>query len=443
MRQRYRERYLRALVPDGTEGTSDGHGGDMEEWWESAGMAYNRRVWAYEVATTEEQDERFVAQMNARPNKHLYHLKKTNCADFIAELVNVYFPNTVHNDRVADFGLMTPKEVVRCVAAYGEAHPEAKLRINQVPQVPGSLRRSKPVRGGAESGLKTKRYLFTLMVIQPEVPAALAVLYWKHGRWAVGTGAEPAPDYRQPWPPTPPAPAASRLRADLSKADNTSPTPHATPPKNKSRIDLTAAATHCLIGRMDKADKDAIREVLAGDRDAYRILVDSHYQFVFRIAFRITADESDAEEVAQEAFLRAYNKLATFRQDASFSTWVNRIAMNTAINLVERRSRDLGRTADRIGESSDPNDGTTQVAASGAGPDRLLLDREAATLRESAMATLTPMERTAFTLRHMEDMPISEIAAALNVPANSAKQAVFRAVSKLRQSLAPLAGGVR
>jgi RNA polymerase sigma-70 factor (ECF subfamily) len=194
---------------------------------------------------------------------------------------------------------------------------------------------------------------------------------------------------------------------------------------------------------MDKADKDAIREVLAGDRDAYRILVDSHYQFVFRIAFRITADESDAEEVAQEAFLRAYNKLATFRQDASFSTWVNRIAMNTAINLVERRSRDLGRTADRIGESSDTNDGTTQVAASGAGPDRLLLDREAATLRESAMAALTPMERTAFTLRHMEDMPISEIAAALNVPANSAKQAVFRAVSKLRQSLAPLAGGVR
>jgi len=194
MRQRYRERYLRALVPDGTEGTSDGHGGDMEEWWESAGMAYNRRVWAYEVATTEEQDERFVTQMNARPNKHLYHLKKTNCADFIAELVNVYFPNTVHNDRVADFGLMTPKEVVRCVAAYGAAHPEAKLRIYQVPQVPGSLRRSKPVRGGAESGLKTKRYLFTLMVIQPEVPAALAVLYWKHGRWAVGTRAEPAPD---------------------------------------------------------------------------------------------------------------------------------------------------------------------------------------------------------------------------------------------------------
>ena len=190
LRQRYRQRYLRDLVPDGTEGTSDGHGGAMEEWWESAGIAYSRRIWAYEIATTEEQDERFVVLMNERTNKHLYHLKKTNCADFVAELVNVYFPGLVHNDRVADFGLMTPKEVARCMAAYGAKRPEAKLQVYEVPQVPGSLRRSRIMRGGAESGLKTKRYLFTLIAIQPEVPATLAFLYWKHGRWAVGQNAE-------------------------------------------------------------------------------------------------------------------------------------------------------------------------------------------------------------------------------------------------------------
>ena len=190
LRQQYRVRYLHDLVPDGTEGRPDGHGGDMEEWWESAGVVYSRRVFAYEIATSREQDERFVAQMNARPNTHLYHLKKTNCADFAAELVNVYFPGLVHNDRVADFGLMTPKEVVRCLAAYGATHREAQLRVYELPQIPGSLRRSRPIRGGAEAGLKTKRYLFTLMLIQPEVPAALAVLYWKHGRWAVGKGAE-------------------------------------------------------------------------------------------------------------------------------------------------------------------------------------------------------------------------------------------------------------
>lgn len=194
---------------------------------------------------------------------------------------------------------------------------------------------------------------------------------------------------------------------------------------------------------MDKADKDAIRQVLAGDRDAYRALVDSYYQIAFRIAFRITGNECDAEEVAQEAFFRAYDKLSTFRQDASFSTWVNRIAMNTAINLVERRSRDVTQRAERIGEGYGAGDNSMQIADGRAGPERVLLAAEAMMLRRAALTALTPMERTAFTLRHMEDMPITEIASALNVPANSAKQAVFRAVSKLRRSLAPLAGGVR
>ena len=188
---------------------------------------------------------------------------------------------------------------------------------------------------------------------------------------------------------------------------------------------------------------EAIRQVLAGDREAYRLLVDNHYSFVFRIAFRITGDSQDAEEVAQESFLRAYRKLAGFRQESSFSTWVNRIAMNTAINLVERRSRDLIRTSETLTHQIGSSEAHRQIADPAPTPDRLLLDREATSLRQAAMAALTPMERTAFTLRHMEDLPIAEIAAALNVPANSAKQAVFRAISKLRRSLAPLAGGVR
>ena len=190
-RQRYRRRYLSAIVPDGQEGDASGHGGPLEEWWESAGVTFNRRVWGYEIATTPEQDERFLRQMNDRANKHLYHLKKTNCADFVAEMVNVYFPGLVHNDRIGDYGLMTPKEVARCVAAYGAAHPEANLRVLEIPQLPGSMRRSRPVRGGAEAGLKTKRYLLTLAVIQPEVPIGLAVLYVWHGRWKIGRGATP------------------------------------------------------------------------------------------------------------------------------------------------------------------------------------------------------------------------------------------------------------
>jgi len=192
---------------------------------------------------------------------------------------------------------------------------------------------------------------------------------------------------------------------------------------------------------MEKVEIDAIRQVLAGDRDAYRVLMDRHFHAVFRVAYRVTGNEADAEEAAQEAFLRAYNKLSSFRQEANFSTWVIRIAMNTSINLVERRNRDLSHYAVRIGDGPEPDRETAQVADRTAGPEQMLLDHEATTLRQEAMAVLTPMERTAFTLRHMEEMPIAEIAAALQVPANSAKQAVFRAVSKLRRALAPVAGG--
>ena len=193
---------------------------------------------------------------------------------------------------------------------------------------------------------------------------------------------------------------------------------------------------------MTQAENEVIGRVLAGDRDAFGDLVKTHYQFAFRIAFRITGDASDAEEATQEAFLRAYTRLSTFRQDASFSTWVNRIAMNTAINLVERRKRGLN----HLGQANTGTDGSEpllKVADRRAGPERLLLDGEAASLREAAMTTLTPMERTAFTLRHMEDVPLAEIAVALRVPPNSVKQAVFRAVSKLRRSLQPVLGGVR
>jgi len=191
---------------------------------------------------------------------------------------------------------------------------------------------------------------------------------------------------------------------------------------------------------MKNAEAEAIQQIVAGDRDAYRVLMERHFCAVHRIAFRITGNQEDAEDAAQEAFLRAYNKLPSFRHESSFSTWITRIAMNTALNLVERRNRDLPMRGQRIAEDRSPVEHTTQVADGQPGPERCLLDLEAATLRNDALAALTPMERTAFTLRHMEDLPIAEIAAALQVPANSAKQAVFRAVAKLRRSLAPIAG---
>ena len=186
MRASYRRRYLGAVVPDGREREKA-----LDEWVETAGVAFDRRLWGYEVTTTREQDEAFVGWMNAETNRHRYRLGGANCADFGADVVNFYYPAArVRASRVADFGVMSPKQVARRLAAYAGARPEMKLRVIEVAQVPGSLRRSRPVRGGAEGCLKTKRYLATLLVVQPEVPVALTAMYLSRGRWQVGKGAE-------------------------------------------------------------------------------------------------------------------------------------------------------------------------------------------------------------------------------------------------------------
>ena len=185
---------------------------------------------------------------------------------------------------------------------------------------------------------------------------------------------------------------------------------------------------------MANVEQDAIRRILAGDRDAFRVLMDRHLPTVLRMTYRVTGNAVDAEEAAQEAFLLAYKKLSGFREQASFGTWVYRIAMNCSLNLVERRSRDLAWNAVTI----EPGSLAENIAVSrGLTPEAELLNSEALGRRERAMLTLTPMERTAFILRHMEDQPIQIIADALGVPANSAKQAIFRAVAKLRRELAP------
>ena len=187
LRQKYRRTYLREIVPDGAE-----HAKATDEWWESAGVAYNRKLWGYQLATDYEQDEALVRMLNSRPNHHAYRLKNNNCADFAADIVNLYFPGAVRRDHIADFGWMTPKQVARSTQAYGKAHPELGLQVVAISQVPGTLSRSRPVRGAAEAGLKTKRYLFTLLAIQPEIPLGCAILYLNHGRWKIGEDARVA-----------------------------------------------------------------------------------------------------------------------------------------------------------------------------------------------------------------------------------------------------------
>jgi RNA polymerase sigma-70 factor (ECF subfamily) len=201
--------------------------------------------------------------------------------------------------------------------------------------------------------------------------------------------------------------------------------------KNLSR-NLTGRTFRCLIGRMDEVDQQAIHRVLGGDRDAYGVLMERHFPMIFRLTFRITRNEQDAEEIAQEAFLRAYRKLREFRQTSTFATWVYRIATNCALDLVRRRTHEASWNAAPLFTE---NGSERFSSRSSAEPEQAILDREAAQLSDRAMNQLTPLERAAFILRHLEEQSIAEIAATLGVTSNSAKQAVFRAVGKLRRIL--------
>jgi len=186
---------------------------------------------------------------------------------------------------------------------------------------------------------------------------------------------------------------------------------------------------------MEGNDHSILRAVLAGDKDAYGELVTRHSANVFRVAYRITGNEADADEVVQESFLRGYQRLPDFESRSQFSTWIYRIAVNCALNMINKKKLEA---TYQIAEDADPTQQQVQVADTSAGPERTLLSREIEALQATAMKSLTPTERTAFILRHMEDRSTTEIATVLDIAPNAAKQAVFRAVQKLRRSLAPL-----
>jgi len=186
---------------------------------------------------------------------------------------------------------------------------------------------------------------------------------------------------------------------------------------------------------MGQTDVAAIEAVLAGDRDAYGELVKRHSRMLFRLAWRMTGNQADADDVVQDAFLRAYQKLAAFERRADFGTWIYRIAVHCALDRLQKRRAEESR---RVSEETDPEEDAVQVPDLKPDPERLAISAEIAALQEVAMKGLSAMERTAFVLRHMEDRSTEEIATALNVTPNTAKQSVYRAVQKVRHRLMQL-----
>ena len=188
------------------------------------------------------------------------------------------------------------------------------------------------------------------------------------------------------------------------------------------------------------SDADLVARVRAGDGQAYRLLVDEHGRRVFRLAYRITCNEQDAEDVVQETFMKAYRRLELYDSRAGFGSWLFRIATNCALDLLRvRKRRGGGVEPAGLDDPGVPE----SAAASGPAQDQRVFGVEVQEKVVRAMRRLSDGERAAFVLRHFEEKPVKEVARTLGQTDNATKQALFRAVRKLRRELEPERAGMR
>lgn len=182
---------------------------------------------------------------------------------------------------------------------------------------------------------------------------------------------------------------------------------------------------------MELTDAELVERTQGGETDAFGELVRRHSRYLFAAAYRVTGNEAMAEDVVQDTFLRAYERLDRFDFRAQFTTWTYRIAVNRAIDLMRRKSHSAT-------EGIDPEVGEDALGASQApDPHRMAHSSELSRRTAAALETLSPMERTSFVLRHVEGRSIAEIGEVLGTRTGATKHAVFRAVRKLREALRP------
>jgi hypothetical protein len=180
IREAYRRQYLLAVAPD------DKHGNPPKgEWTQLVGSAYDRKLHGFQVVSTEEQDQRFIALFNDRKNIGHFNLFFHNCADFSRVVLDIYLPHAIHRNFIADVGLETPKQVAKSLVKYGKKHPELEMNAFIIPQVPGTVKRSHGVDGVAESLVKSKKYLLPLAVLSPEFTGAVVAAYLVEGRMSL------------------------------------------------------------------------------------------------------------------------------------------------------------------------------------------------------------------------------------------------------------------
>lgn len=201
-------------------------------------------------------------------------------------------------------------------------------------------------------------------------------------------------------------------------------TPTACPPAPRSAEIPAALAT--------LTDDEVVARVLAGDASLFEILMRRHNQRLFRAARAILADDTEAEDVMQEAYLRAFRELAAFRGEARFATWLTRIACHEALARAQKRRRLVSIAG---GAGSDDRGALPEPRAASAGPDRDLENRELRAVLQQAVEVLPEPLRAVFCLREIEGLSTEETADALGLTIENVRVRLHRAKRALRQTL--------
>jgi len=186
--------------------------------------------------------------------------------------------------------------------------------------------------------------------------------------------------------------------------------------------------------RLDEAE--LIRAVQRGDQDAFEVLVRSYDQSVLGLAMNLLRSVEDARDVYQEAFMRVYKNIHSFRFDCSFHTWLYRIVTNICFDLL--RKRKIRKEEQPVVETEEgPVDRTYSVEEERAegDPERKLHVRQLGARIGAALLSLTPRERTVFELRHYQGMRLKTIGDILGTSEEAAKNCLFRATQKMRMEL--------
>jgi len=176
LRSRYHEAHLLSLGTNLRPGDI-AHGG----WTQLIGASYERRIYAFRFETTEEQDDAFIARMNAVDNSSHFEFFYNNCADFSRRILNYYLPNTFHRSIFPDVGMTTPKQTAYNLELYASKHPGTQLSIFVIPQIPGYRRNSRSNHGVAESLISTPLAI-PIVLVNPYLAGAIVVDYVARGR---------------------------------------------------------------------------------------------------------------------------------------------------------------------------------------------------------------------------------------------------------------------